>query len=1078
MPHTRYLTLAVLLLGLTSANAQSPVDYLKQIKPILKERCFACHGVLKQKGGLRLDSLAFLNKGGNDGPAVNVKNHLESPLLQRVSSKKDSERMPPEGEHLTAEQIKLIGDWIAQGAKGPLEDPPETDPRDHWAFKTPVRPAIPAVVDPLWNKNPIDAFLAAKLQASGLKHQPPGDKRRWLRRVYIDLIGLPPTLDQQEAFIKDTSSDAMTKVVDQLLASPQYGERWGRHWMDIWRYSDWWGLGAEVRNSQKHIWRWRDWIIESLNADKGYDQMLREMLAADELYPNDLDRLRASGFLARQYFKFNRTSWLDETIEHTSKAMLGMTFNCSKCHDHKYDPISQTEYYRLRAIFEPYQVRTDLLPGVTDVEQDGVPRAFDCNLNEKTFLHVRGDDRNPDKNKSIEPAVPAFLSQAAFKISSVKLPPEAVQPALRAFVVEAYLKDAESKIALARKNLEAAQQKLASLPNDPAPKKIAPPQPKEATGPVIKDNFAKARPDLWKEPTTGKWEYKNNKLTQLLTGDERAALVLKEQPAENFEATLKFRTLGGAMWKSVGIGFDVAAPREALAYASAYAGGPKTQVSFNNGSGYQYPAEGAQNRKIDLNTAYDLTLRVRGQLVNLLINNELSVSYYLPEPRRKGDLQLITYDANAEFLEFSLKPLANDIAMAPAKNTPKQEVTSPKKAAQIAVDHAEKALRFAEAQPALIRAKAEAEAAKYLTPNTGEAKSLAKEAHRLEMQSAVLKAEWDLAVAPDAKKPEVEKTVHAARKTASIPGESYTPLLGSLKTFENNLETEDSRRKPFPDTSTGRRTALANWMTDPKNPLPARVAVNHIWARHFGKPLVPTVFDFGRKGTPPTHPELLDWLAVELVEHNWSMKHLHRLMVLSEAYRMTSSAAGADSSTVAKDPDNKLYWRGNPIRMEAQVVRDGLLQLAGELDFTMGGPPVPSGDEKSRRRSLYFFHSHNDHQQFLSIFDDANVLECYRRADSIVPQQALALENSQLAGSMAEKIAKRLPAGIEKQFVRAAFMAVIGSEPTAAEQDTALEGIKNLAESAKKNKRPDPEIRARIGLVHALINHNDFVTVR
>ena len=176
--------------------------------------------------------------------------------------------------------------------------------------------------------------------------------------------------------------------------------------MDIWRYSDWWGLGAEVRNSQKHIWHWRDWIIESLNADKGYDQMLREMLAADELYPDDLDKLRASGFLARQYFKFNRTTWLDETIEHTSKAMLGLTFNCAKCHDHKYDPISQVDYYRMRAIFEPYQVRTDMVPGEVDLEKDGIPRAFDCNLDAKTFLHIRGDDRRPDEGRPIEPGVP------------------------------------------------------------------------------------------------------------------------------------------------------------------------------------------------------------------------------------------------------------------------------------------------------------------------------------------------------------------------------------------------------------------------------------------------------------------------------------------------------------------------------------------------------------------------------------------------------------------------------------------------------------------------------------------------
>src|SRR5207248_716794 len=183
----------------------------------------------------------------------------------------------------------------------------------------------------------------------GLAPQPPADGRTLLRRVYLDLVGLPPGRDELAAFRADPSPDAYEKVVERLLASPQYGERWGRHWMDVWRYSDWWGLGAEVRNSQKHVWHWRDWIVESLEADKGYDQMVREMLAADELYPDDLDRLRATGYLVRPYFKFNRTTWLDEVVEHTSKAFLGLTFNCAKCHDHKFDPLTQQDYYRLRA---------------------------------------------------------------------------------------------------------------------------------------------------------------------------------------------------------------------------------------------------------------------------------------------------------------------------------------------------------------------------------------------------------------------------------------------------------------------------------------------------------------------------------------------------------------------------------------------------------------------------------------------------------------------------------------------------------------------------------------------------------
>jgi hypothetical protein len=277
-------------------------------------------------------------------------------------------------------------------------------------------------------------------------------------------------------------------------------------------------------------------------------------------------------------------------------------------------------------------------------------------------------------------------------------------------------------------------------------------------------------------------------------------------------------------------------------------------------------------------------------------------------------------------------------------------------------------------------------------------------------------------------------------------------------------------------------------LTDPRHPLTARVAVNHIWMRHFGKPLVPTVFDFGRKGTPPTHPELLDWLATELMasggvhpRRGWSMKHLHRLIVTSRTYRLTSSSAGATVSTKV-DPENRSYWRMNPLRMEAQVVRDSLLSLAGDLDRTLGGPSVPAGDETSRRRSLYFVHSHNEHNRFLSMFDDANVLECYRRAESIVPQQALALENSGAALTTAEKVAHRLTDQLGKasdaDFIRAAFETVLCSRPTAEEQVECEQALTQWKALASGDKQPAVVLRARANLVHALLNHNDFVTIR
>src|SRR5262249_40881153 len=221
-------------------------------------------------------------------------------------------------------------------------------------FETVERPGLPKGKNSAWVRNPVDAFIAAEHEERGLKPRPEAPRHVLLRRVYLDLIGLPPTREEVQAFLSDTSADALEKVVDKLLASPRYGERWGRHWMDVWRYSDWAGYGNEVRESQRNIWHWRDWIVESLNQDKGYDRMILEMLAGDELAPDDPKTLRATGFLVRNWYLFNRNVWLENAIEHTSKAFLGVTMNCARCHDHFFDPITQKEYYEFRAFFEPH----------------------------------------------------------------------------------------------------------------------------------------------------------------------------------------------------------------------------------------------------------------------------------------------------------------------------------------------------------------------------------------------------------------------------------------------------------------------------------------------------------------------------------------------------------------------------------------------------------------------------------------------------------------------------------------------------------------------------------------------------
>ena len=889
--------LLLLLLSSSLFADEEQVNYSKHIKPVLIERCVACHGVLKQEGGLRLDTALLAIKGGESGAAIIPGDSGASLLLNRVAATDASERMPPEGEPLKPDQIAALQNWITQNAKAPADEHPQGDPRDHWAFRAPTRSAVPQIESPSaaqarWQHNPIDAFIASEHRRHGLVAQPEADKRVWIRRVSLDLTGLSPTPEELAAFLTDESPEAHDKVVTRLLDSPQHGQRWGRHWMDIWRYSDWWGLGAEVRNSQKHIWHWRDWIVDSVNSDQGYDQMLREMLAADELYPNDLDRLRATGYLARQYFIFNRTTWLDETIEHSAKAMLGLTFNCAKCHDHKYDPFSQVEYYRLRAVFEPYQIRTEMVPGELDFEKDGIPRVFDAHLDVLTHLHVRGDDQNPDKSCTMQPAVPAFLSsdELKFEIESVSLPTEATHPGLREFVVATHRHAAEQQIVAARSAVETA----APLPVEQA----------------------------------------------------QLALTVAEKALRTAEAHL------------------ASIDARAVADRAQHFESASSAVSTDNNVG-------------------------------------------------------------------SKSPTTQDAAIAAAKS--------------------ERILAAARADEDVTRA-----------------------------ELALMQAVDDKKAEAEQKFAAAKTAFETARQAIDLPGEEYTPLPGAKKTQEDYQNRNVGA--PFPTTSTGRRSAFAKWLTDPRHPLPARVAVNHIWMRHMGRPLVPTVFDFGRNGTPPTHPELLDWLAVEFVEHNWSMKHLHRLIVTSQAYRLSSSNAGAPDADTAVDHDNKFYWRMNPIRMDAQIVRDNLLHLAGELDVSLGGPSIPVNDETSRRRSMYFVHSHNDHQKFLSMFDDANVLDCYRRGESIVPQQALALENSPFATEMAGKIGGRIaaaaPSASDAEFLRTTFVTILSVEPTAEEQATMSELLQRMTELARIKNHPNPEVLARSNLVQTLLNHNDFITIR
>ncbi|MBI5773111.1 MAG: DUF1553 domain-containing protein [Verrucomicrobia bacterium] len=817
-------------------------------------------------------------------------------------------------------------------------------------FEPVQRPAVPQIRNsPFVIRNSIDAFIAKEHQARGLKPRPEASREVLLRRVYLDLIGLSPTPEEMSAFLADKSADAYERAVDRLLDSPRYGERWARHWMDVWRYSDWTGYQNVPRDSKPHIWRWRDWIIESLNADRGYDRMLMEMLAADELAPTDESALRATGFLVRNFNLLSRERWLENTIGHTFQAFQGVTMNCAKCHDHMYDPISQREYYEVRSIFEGHQVRTDRVPGTVDTEKtgDGLVRAYDATMAPVTYILARGDERRRLTNEVIQPNLPRIFG-ANYAAKPVTLPPLAVRPDKREFVVNEDLAAAEKSLEQAREHLRELQ---AGAKADEK-KKAVPKTVARAAAAAV----AKLPPQLKPLPAAK------------TIPDAERNVALAEARVNCFKATLAAEKL----------------------------------ESKKNSTEWKQAAEAA----------------VVAQRKAAVLESRLALTE----------------------AETAMKAAKTDKTMAAAKKT----------------------LATAE--------------------------------------KAMAKADKDL--------------------TAPVTT-AYAP---------NKFEA-------FPPTSTGRRLALAQWFANKDNPLTARVAVNHIWAHHFGRGLVPTLNEFGRNGQPPSHPQLLDWLAAELMSGTagvspagfetragetpavpgaWSQKHLHRLIVTSSTYRLASTP---DAASAKLDRDNVYLWRMNSRRMEAEAVRDNVLHISGSLDLAMGGPDI---DNKlgltSKRRSVYLRIAPEKEVEFIKIFDGPNPVECYSRPVTVMPHQALAMANSELTFTQADVLAETLTAKAgndDTKFITAAYERVLARKPTKEEaklcvdflkQQTALQtkpvaqkSVKtsevmpvaatpatiNKMAAAKPAEAPKPAAkpvspaqRARENLVMVLFNHNDFVTIR
>lgn len=889
----------------TTSSDRGQVDYVTEVKPVLVSRCAGCHGRVQQKSGFRTDAAKLLHQGGDGGPSIVPGNRAESPLYQAITVGIYDEKMPPEGKPLSPEQIELIGRWIDEGANYPADETIPPGPETHWLFTPPQKQALSASPVVSEVENPIDRYFQDQWQAAGITPARVAAPEIRLRRLYVDLVGVPPSRSELQDFSVNPTTEAWEATVDRLLADPRYAERWTRHWMDVWRYCDEMIFGAnEIMVAQTQMWRWRDWLIESLIADKPYDQMVREMLAADEMYPGDIQAARATGFLVRSWTVLGgKDLWTQEVVEHVGKSFIGLTFQCARCHDHKYDPVTQTNFYEMRAFFEPMQARTDRVQGQRDTFKDGIPRIYDGELGKQTFLYKAGNPQAAVKDKPLSPAVPSLLANASFQFAEVKLPRAVWQPGSQDFIQQEDRVGLTEAVEKTRKDLEAAEKTVNQLAEADAPA--------EATSPI----------NGWTLPG--------------------------ERPTE---AERRLRRCQQALIK-------------AEAELDAFIKG----VAADNAGAMGQP-----------------------------------------------DHQELSHTA--------------------------QKAQRQKKYEAAALDHLQ-------SEHVLLVASESARA------------DVALEASNV----MVNREKLDAARAELSKEPGTHEPVHAG----------------------------------YPATSSGRRTALAKWITSTSNPGFARTLVNHVWSRQMGRPFVKSMFDFGLNGPQPEHQRLLDWLSVDFADRGYSLKSLHRLIATSQVYQLDSTRR-TDLPGQSIDPDNKLYWRANTKRMDAETVRDSLLTLSKRLDSTIGGRSLsPSDAGYQNRRGLYLRQSLDGKETMLSVFDGADVNECYRRHCSIVPQQSLALANSKFSFEQARGIlAVTDPAGSlsDHDFIVAAFETVLSRKPVSEEQSECSQFMARQLELLSRQYADNewigvpgdqgkpaelpPATAVRASLIHVLINHNDFIVVR
>jgi mono/diheme cytochrome c family protein len=885
-----------------------------RVRPVLAENCFRCHGEERQRGGLRLDSPEALLRGRGEGPVVVAGDPERSPMIHAVLQ--DGQvKMPPKGK-LSDESIQVLIAWVKMGAPWPAREASAGKPSvhailkdTHWAFQ-PIRdPPVPEVRDSGWCASPIDRFILQKLEEKEIPPAPRADRRDLIRRVTFDLTGVPPTPEEVQSFVGDQSPDAFAKVVDRLLASPRYGERWGRYWLDVARYSDTKGYVFEEERRFPYSYTYRDYVIRSFNEDLPYDRFILEQLAADLLpLGEDKGPLAAMGFLTLgRRFLNNKPDIIDDRIDVVSRGLMGLTVTCARCHDHKYDPIPTADYYSLYGVFasagEPKE-----LPLIAKPVETEAYAAF------KKELEAR------------EGEVAKFF-------------------------------EAEHKETLAKLRKQAGEY-LVEVATKPDP------QPNVPTSELRAFNRA--------------------------AGDLNALIVRRWR--ERLKETAKGHHPVFAPWHA----FAAIPAEEFAAKASEVA----ARVAANE---------------------------LPGGPLNPLVAQAFAGD-------APPDMKTVAERYGALLARADAREAALDAALEEVRN----EIHGPASPASVPLAEAERHLNRA-GRGKLNQLRKKTEEWK-VTSSGAPPRAMSLEDGRIQPQRIFIRG-------------------NAQNQGEEVP-----------RRFLDVLTRGE--RKPFAEGSG--RLELARAIASSENPLTARVIANRVWTLHFGAGLVRTPGDFGARSDPPTHPELLDHLASRLIEGGWSLKKLHRAILLSSAYQQS---ADGDPGSIQLDPENRLAGRANRRRLDFEAMRDAVLAVAGALDLTEGGPAVDIvGDPSNGRRTVYGFIDRQNLPSMFRTFDFASPdTTSPQRYVTSVPQQALFLMNSPFIDVQARRLAARPDVASRKdpgERVETICRLAYGRAPTG--EETAL-ALRFLEKQGAGTPEGGPAAWARFAQAILLSNEFQFL---